>query len=59
LENSNDGNDKRTALENIKEHIKTSAKQSLGLCELKQLNHCLIKNVYGFQIKGSRLKYSP
>jgi len=36
LENLSDGEDINRAWENIKENIKTSAKESLGLCELKQ-----------------------
>jgi 50S ribosomal subunit-associated GTPase HflX len=36
LENLNDSKDKNRAWENIKENIKTSAEDSLGLHELKQ-----------------------
>jgi hypothetical protein len=36
LENSNESEDINRAWENIKENIKTSAKDSLGLYELKQ-----------------------
>jgi len=36
LENLNDSKDTNTARENIKETITTSAKESLGLYELKQ-----------------------
>ena len=36
LENLNDDEDIKRAWENIKENIKTSAKESLGLQELKQ-----------------------
>jgi len=36
LENLSDGEDINMAWENIKENIKTSAKESLGLHELKQ-----------------------
>jgi len=36
LENLSDGKDIQRAWENIKENIKTSAKESLGLHELKQ-----------------------
>jgi len=36
LENLSDGEDINRAWENIKENIKTSAKESLGLQELKQ-----------------------
>jgi hypothetical protein len=42
LENLNDDEDVNTTWENIKENIQTSAKEILGLCELKQ--H-LMKNV--------------
>ena len=35
LENLNDGEDINMVWENIKENIKTSAKESLGLYELK------------------------
>jgi len=36
LENLSDGEDINRAWQNIKENIKTSAKESLGLYELKQ-----------------------
>ena len=36
LENLSDGEDINLAWENIKENIKTSAKESLGIYELKQ-----------------------
>jgi len=36
LENLSDGKDINRAWENIKENIKTSSKESQGLCELKQ-----------------------
>jgi len=36
LENLSDGEDIQRAWENIKENVKTSAKESLGLHELKQ-----------------------
>ena len=36
LENLSDGEDINRAWENIKEHLKTSAKDSLGLHKLKQ-----------------------
>ena len=38
LENFSDDEDINRAWENIKENIQTSAKESLGLCELKQHN---------------------
>ena len=36
LENLNDSKNINRAWENISENIKTSAKESLGLCKLKQ-----------------------
>jgi hypothetical protein len=36
LENANDSEDINRACKNIKENIKTSAKESLGLYELRQ-----------------------
>ena len=45
LENLNVDEDVNRAWENIKENIKTSAKESLGLHKLKRHNHGLIKNV--------------
>ena len=42
LENLNDSEDINGAWENIKENIKTSAKESLGLFELKQHNPWLL-----------------
>jgi len=48
LENLSDSEDINRALENIKENIKTSAKESPGLHALKQHNHGLMKNVYFF-----------
>jgi len=48
LENFGDSKEINRARENIKENIKTSAKESPGLHELKQHNHGLIKNVYFF-----------
>jgi len=44
-ENLNDSKDINGDWENITENIKTSAKESLGLQKLKQLNHGLIKKV--------------
>ena len=46
LDNAGDGENVNKVWENIKENIKTSAKESLGLQELKQQNHGLKKNVY-------------
>ena len=45
LENLNVDKEINTAWENIKENIKTSAKESLGLHEWKQHKHGLTKNV--------------
>jgi hypothetical protein len=45
LENLNVDEDVNTAWENIKEKIKTSAKESLGLHKFKRHKPCLIKNV--------------
>ena len=54
LGNISDDEDINRALENIKENIKTSAKESLGLHELKQHKPGLMKNAYIFWMKGSR-----
>jgi len=40
LGNLSDGDDKNGVLENNKENIKTAAKESLGLNELKQRKIC-------------------
>jgi hypothetical protein len=48
LENLNDGEDINMAWENIKGNIRTSAKESLGLYELKQHKYSLMNNVYNF-----------
>ena len=45
LENLNDDEDVNRTWENIKENIQTSAKESLGLHELKQHKPGLMKNV--------------
>ena len=45
LENLNDDEDVNTTWENIKENIQTSAKESLGLHELKQKKPGLMKSV--------------
>jgi len=42
--------------EHYKENIKTSAKGSLGLQELKQHKPWFDEECLGFKIKGSRLK---
>jgi hypothetical protein len=44
LEKLKDIEDINRGWENIKENIKTSAKESLGLLELKQKNSGLMKN---------------
>jgi len=60
LENLNDDEDINTAWENIKENIKTSAKESLGLQEMKQhkpwFDECL-----GFldQRKQAKMQWIP
>jgi hypothetical protein len=58
LENSNDEEDVNRTWENIKENIKTSAKESLGLHELRQHEPCFDEECLGFWIKGSVLKCS-
>ena len=60
MENLNDDEDINTAWENIKENIKTSAKESLGLQEMKQhkpwFDECL-----GFldQRKQAKMQWIP
>ena len=58
LENFNDDEDVERTWENIKENIKTSAKESLGLHEWKQNKPWFDEECLGFWIKGSGLKYS-
>jgi hypothetical protein len=58
LENLSDGDDINSAWENIKENIKTSAKQSLGLHELKQHKLCFGEKYLGFLDQGIRLSCS-
>jgi len=58
LENLSDDEDIHRAWENIKENIKTSAKESSDLHELKQHRPWLDEECLGFWIKGSRLKCS-
>jgi len=48
LENLNDDEDVDRTWENIKENIKTSAKESLGLHELKQNKPCFDEECLGF-----------
>ena len=58
LENLSDDEDVDRTLEKIKENIKTSAKESLGLHGLKQNKPWFGEECLGFWIKGSRLKCS-
>jgi len=48
LENLNDSEDMSRAWENVKENIKTSAKESLGLHELKQYKPWFDEECLGF-----------
>ena len=48
LENLKDDEDINRTLENIKENIQTSAKESLGLQELKQNKHWFDEECLGF-----------
>jgi len=56
LERLNDGEDINRAWKNIKENNKTSAKESLGLCELKKQEPWLYEESLRFLFKESRLK---
>jgi hypothetical protein len=58
LENVKDDEDVNRTWENIKENIKTSVKDSLGLHELKQHKPWFDEECLGFWIKGSGLKRS-
>jgi len=58
LEFLNDDEDVNKTWENIKEKIQTSAKESLGLHELKQNKPLFDEECLGFWIKGSCLKCS-
>jgi len=58
LENFSDGKDINRAWENIKKNIKTSAKVSLGLHELKQHKPWFDEKCLGFLDQGRRLKCS-
>jgi plasmid maintenance system killer protein len=58
LENVNDDEDMKRAWENIKEHIKASAKESLSLHELKQHKPWFDEECLGFLDQGNRLKCS-
>ena len=54
LGNISDDGDINRSWENIKENIKTSATESLGLHELKQHKPCFDEECLLFWIKGSR-----
>jgi len=58
LESLNNKEDINRASENIKENIKISAKEILGLYELKQHKPWFDEECLGFCIKQSRLKCS-
>ena len=59
LENLNDDEDVNRTWENIKENIQTSAKESLGLHELKQNKPCLDEECSGFldQRKWAKIQW--
>ena len=59
LQNLSDGEDVNRASENIKENIKTSAKDSLGLHELKQHKPCFDEQCLGFldQRKQAKMQW--
>jgi len=59
LENLNDSEDIKRAWENIKENIKTSAKESLGLHELKQRKPCFDEECLGvlYQKKQTKMQW--
>ena len=61
MENINVDEDINTALENIKENIKTSAKDSLGLQELKQHKPWFDEECLGFldQRKQAKKQWIP
>ena len=56
LENLNDDEDVDRTWENIKANIKTSAKESLGLHELKQSKHWFDEECLGFLDQRKRAK---
>jgi len=58
LENLNDDADVSRTWENIKENIKTSAKESLGLHELKQHKPWFDEECLGFLVQTKRAKCS-
>jgi len=53
LENLNDSEDINRASDNIKENIKTSPKESLGLCELGRMRWSGMWRVWGRSAQGS------
>jgi hypothetical protein len=59
LENLNDSEDIKRAWENIKENIKTSVKESLGLYELKQHKQWFDEQCLGFldQRKQDKIRW--
>ena len=56
LENLNDDEDVNRTLENIKENIQTSAKESLGLQELNQNKPWFDEECLGFLVQSKRAK---
>jgi len=48
MENLNNSQDVNKAWKNIKQNIKTSAKESLGRMNCSSITHGLLKNVYDF-----------
>ena len=58
MEDLSDSKDINRAWENIKENIKTSAEESLGLQELKWHKPWFDEECLSFWMKGSRLKCS-
>ena len=56
MENLSDGKDIQRAWENIKENIKTSAKESLGLHELKQHKPWFDEECLGFLDQRKQVK---
>ena len=57
LHNLSDGEDINRAWENIKENIKTSAKESLGLYELKQHKPWFYEEYLGVLYQGKQAKW--
>jgi len=56
LENLSGGEDINRAWENIKENIKTSATESLGLYELKQQKPWFGEECFGFLVQRKQAK---